>query len=118
MNWTKEAIEQELREKPELKKLIDIIQTFPKKQQPEIIHKIADFLRKTDEEQIMILVDSYQQRLEEKYESYVNDKLFKWIGDQGEDLTPEAVKNKREQLETELAEWIDEQVAEYRESLQ
>lgn len=118
MNWTKESIAKLLHDKPELNEVIELIQSFPKERQKEITQKAVDFLKKSDEEQIMILVDSYQQRLEEKYESYVNDKLFEWMGDQGEDLTPEAVKAKRGELEEELAEWIDEQVSEYRESLQ
>ena len=66
-----------------------------------------------NEKQLEYMTEKYRERLEEKHEEDVEIKLDYWIGDQDEEPTPEAIEAKRDQLEEELTDWIDEEVETY-----
>jgi len=44
MNWTIEAITELLKEKPILRKVVELIESFPQERQTEIIGIVVDFL--------------------------------------------------------------------------
>ena len=66
-----------------------------------------------NERQLEQMEEKFREKLEAKNESYVADKLDKWISEQDEAPTKEAIKSKQDQLEEELCNWIDEEVEKY-----
>lgn len=67
-----------------------------------------------NEKELERMVEKYRDRLEGKYESYVDDKLSDWLGGQDDEPTTEAVEAKRSQLEDNLSSWINGQVEKYK----
>ena len=70
------------------------------------------------EKEIEMRLETYKLNLLEKYESFVDDSIFEYIGKLNYSPSEKEIDAKREALEEDLNSFVSEEVEKYREELE